>query len=93
MKLHIQMLIYLRTETTICFMQIQTRAVFDIQIINWVNDRDNWMKYFDILFGLGLQGESWYNTRLCYKLLQRVAGSSQQWERVVELTKTKYPIF
>ena len=46
MKLHIQMLIYLRTETTICFMLIQTRAaVFDIQIINWVNDRDNWMKY------------------------------------------------
>ena len=59
MILHIQMLIYLRTETTICFMQIQTRAVFDIQIINWVNDRDNWMKYFDILFGLELQGESW----------------------------------
>ena len=45
MKLHIQMLIYLRTETTICFMLIQTRAVFDIQIINWVNDRDNWMNY------------------------------------------------
>ena len=41
MKLHIQMLIYLRTETTICFMLIQTRAVFDFQIINWVNDRDN----------------------------------------------------
>ena len=51
----------------------QTRAVLIIQTINWVNDRDNWMKYFDILFGLGLQGESWYNTRLYYKLLWRVA--------------------
>lgn len=73
-------------------MLIQTRAVFIIQTINWVNDRDNWMKYFDILFGLELQGESWYNARLCYKLLWRVARIIEQWERVVELTP-KYPIF
>ena len=68
MKSHIQMLIYLWTKTN-DLLHAQTWSVFIIQIINWVNDRDNWMKYFDILFGLELQGESWYNTRLCYKLL------------------------
>ena len=58
MKLHIQMLIYLWTKTN-DLLHAQTWSVFIIQIINWVNDRDNWMKYFDILFGLELQGESW----------------------------------
>ena len=72
----------------ICFMLIQTKPLLIIQIIigsTIVLFKSNILYFVWSRVAWGSLG----NSRLCYKLLQRVAWPSA---RVVKLSETKYPI-